>query len=79
MDIQYVDDAPEECQNGTDPFQIYVILARRIQAASNTTVTSADLVGALSLSLSRSLSLSLFLPLCFKIQANYKIVDGCIL
>ncbi|CAJ0574994.1 unnamed protein product, partial [Mesorhabditis spiculigera] len=41
--IQYVDDAPEECMNETESFQMYVLLARRINATVNSTVTSDEL------------------------------------
>ncbi|CAJ0946954.1 unnamed protein product, partial [Mesorhabditis belari] len=41
--IQYIDDAPEDCSNGTDPFQMYVLLARKINGTTNSTVTTEEL------------------------------------
>uniref|UniRef100_A0A0N5AQ75 PBPe domain-containing protein n=1 Tax=Syphacia muris TaxID=451379 RepID=A0A0N5AQ75_9BILA len=43
-DILYNENAPEEChQNSTDGIKIYVILAKRIQTASNQSITDTDL------------------------------------
>jgi hypothetical protein len=43
--MEYQDRAPTECyDNTTDSIQLYIILAKRIQAANNQTITEADLV-----------------------------------
>lgn len=47
--MEYQDRAPTECyDNTTDSIQLYIILAKRIQAANNQTITEADLVRYLS-------------------------------
>lgn len=43
--LEYQDRAPTECyDNTTDSIQLYIILAKRIQANNNQTITEMDLV-----------------------------------
>jgi hypothetical protein len=45
--LEYQDRAPTECyDNTTDSIQLYIILAKRIQANNNQTITEIDLVSS---------------------------------